>query len=259
MLAKAATLAPDEVILDLEDAVAPAEKPAARVKVADALARAWTASTVAVRVNAVGSPWWREDLAVAAGAACVVLPKVESPEQVEAVAALLPPRTALEAQIETARGLVMVERIAAAHASLEALVFGPGDLAASLGMPQLAIGSAGGHWHYALARIVTAARAFGLQAVDGPYGRLDDPDGLRDSARAAWLLGYDGKWAIHPDQIEICNDTFTPDAADVEHAERLLAIAGAAHVEGELVDEATRRMAESLLRRAGRVDPEPEV
>ena len=249
MLAEAATLAPDEVILDLEDAVAPAEKQAARAKVAEALAHAWSAPTVAVRVNAVCTPWWHDDLAVAARAGCVVLPKVESPEQLEAVTALLPPGTSLEAQIETARGLVEVERIAAARAPLEALVFGPGDLAASLGMPQLAIGSDGGQWHYALARIVTAARAFGLQAIDGPYGRLDDADGLRESARAAWLLGYDGKWAIHPDQIAICTDVFTPAPEEVERAERLLAVAGAARVEGELVDEATRRMAESVLRR----------
>jgi citrate lyase beta subunit len=252
MLAKAAALAPDEAILDLEDAVAPAEKAAARDRVAEALAQRWTAATVAVRVNAIGTRWWRDDLAVAARAAVVVVPKVESAEQLEAIAALLPAATALEAQIETARGLVEVERIAAARVPLEALVFGPGDLAASLGMPQLAIGAPGEQWHYAMARIVTAARAFRLQAVDGPFGRLDDAEGLRESARTAWLLGYDGKWAIHPDQVALCNEVFTPAPEDIERAERLLGIAGAARVDGELVDEATRRMAESILRRAGR-------
>src|SRR5438034_1393235 len=180
-LAKAAGLEPDEVILDLEDAVAPERKDAAREITARALRDLeWRAATVAVRVNR-GSA---EDLEVVAAArpAVVVLPKVESPEELEG----LP--VPAEAQIETARGLVECERIAAAP-GLEALVFGPGDLAASLGIPELVLGE-GAHVPYALARVLVAARAFGLAAVDGPHVALGDEEGLRASARRSFLLGY---------------------------------------------------------------------
>lgn len=253
MLAKARGLAADEVILDLEDAVAADAKPAARALAVAALREdGWAAPTVALRVNAAGTPWWRDDLAAAADArvAVVVLPKVERPEQVGEAATLVP-GAALEAQIETARGLVEVERIAAAGPPLEALVFGPGDLAASLGVPQLSIGLGGPHRPYALARILVAARAFGLQAIDGPYGRLDDLVGFAASAREAQERGYDGKWVVHPDQIEPCLTAFTPAPADVERARRLLELEGAARDAGELVDEASRRMAAAVLRRAG--------
>ena len=137
------------------------------------------------------------------------MPKVESADDVHAVAALLPDGVALEVQIETARGLVEVERIAAAGGPLEALVFGPGDFAASLGIPVLTIGS--GSFEYALARISVAAHAYGLQAVDGPYADLGDLDGLRRSARQALAHGFDGKWVVHPDQIAPVNEVFTPD------------------------------------------------
>ena len=179
----------------------------------------------------------------------VVLPKVESAEDVSAAAELLPSGIGLEAQIETARGLVEAERIAAAGHGLEALVFGPADLAASLGVPALTIGA--GTTDYALARVVAAARASGLQVLDGPHARLGDDLGLVLSARRALEHGYDGKWVIHPSQIEPVNRIFTPSPADVERAKRLLGAAtGAARFEGELVDEASRRLAESLLSRA---------
>ena len=171
----------------------------------------------------------------------VVLPKVESPDELEG----LP--VPAEAQIETARGLVECERIAAAP-GLEALVLGPGDLAASLGIPELTIGE-GGHVEHALLRVLVAARAFGLAAVDGPFVKLDDPRGLRAAALRSRALGYDGKWCIHPAQVEICNDVYAPTAEEVERARRILGVEGVARLDGEMVDEANRRMAEAILAR----------
>ena len=246
MLAKAAELPADEVVVDLEDGTAVADKEAARGNLANARAR----GTLAVRINGVGTRWWRDDLAAAAHADVIVVPKVESAEDVAALAALLAPGVGLEVQIETARGLVEVERIAAVGAPLEALVFGPGDFAASLGVPVLTIGA--GASEYALARIAVAARAFGLQPVDGPYAALGDTAGLVEGARRALAHGFDGKWVIHPDQIAPVNDVFTPSADEAARAERILAAAdGASKVEGEMVDAATKRLAEAVLARAG--------
>jgi citrate lyase subunit beta/citryl-CoA lyase len=253
MLEKARGLDADEVIADLEDGVAEADKELAR----DLAAQAGLA---ALRVNARGTPWWADDLRAAAdsGAAIVVLPKVEAPEDVAAAAERLPAGVALEAQIETARGLVEVERIAAAGHGLEALVFGPADFAASMGAPVLTIGL--GASDYALARIAVAARAFGLQAVDGPWAVLDDAEGVRASARRALAHGFDGKWVIHPSQIAPVREVFTPAPEEVRRAERLLA-ADRATRDGdgdgdgdgdEMVDAASRRLAEALLARAGR-------
>ena len=244
MLAKAATLPVDEVVVDLEDGVALEDKKAARANLGGAAAR----GTLAVRINGTGTPWWREDLAAAAAADVVIVPKVESAEEVERVAELLPEGVGLEVQIETTRGLVEVERIAAAGGPLEALVFGPGDFAASLGVPVLTIGA--GASEYALARIAVAARAFGLQPVDGPYAVLEDDEGLESSARLALAHGYDGKWVIHPRQIDAVNAIFTPSAEEVERARRILAAAdGASAVDGEMVDAATKRLAEAVLAR----------
>jgi citrate lyase subunit beta/citryl-CoA lyase len=251
MLAKAPSLPVDEVIVDLEDAVAGDAKDAARGLAVAALRRGPLGRTTALRVNGRATPWWEDDLHAAAKARpdVVVLPKVESPEDVSAAAELLPSGTGLEAQIETARGLAEAERIAAAGHGLEAVVFGPADLAASLGVPVLTIGA--GASDSALARVLAAARAFGLQAVDGPHARLGDDLGLVVSARRALEHGYDGKWVIHPSQIEPVNFLFTPSPAELERAERILEAAeGAARFDGELVDEASRRLAESLLRRA---------
>ncbi len=248
MLEKAATLAADEIVADLEDGVAEAEKDAARANLGSARAR----RTLAVRINGVGTPWWRDDLEAVRvlGADVVVMPKAESPDDVRAVSELLPPGTGLEVQIETARGLVEVERIAATGAPLEALVFGPGDFAASIGVPVLTIGAGGSE--YALARIVVAARAFGLQAVDGPYAVLDDLEGLRASAERALAHGCDGKWAVHPNQLAPVNAVFTPSAAELARARRILAAAdGASSVDGEMVDAATKRLAEGVVARGG--------
>ena len=251
MLAKAGSLPADELVFDLEDGVAPEDKTdATRAQLVDAV-RAGAAATIAVRINGVGSAWWRDDLAAAAKARpdVVVIPKVESPDDVAAVAALVPPGTGIEAQIETARGLVEVERIAAAGHGLEALVFGPGDFGASLGVPVLTIGE--GSWDYALARIVVAARAFGLQAVDGPYAAIRDLDGLRASAGRALAHGFDGKWVVHPDQIAPVNEVFTPSPEELERAQRILAAGeGATLVDGAMVDKATHRLAAALVARA---------
>jgi citrate lyase subunit beta/citryl-CoA lyase len=245
MLAKASELAADEVVVDLEDGTAVADKVSARANLAAARVR----GTLAVRINGVETSWWQDDLAAAEGADVIVVPKVESVEQVRAVAERLREGVGLEVQIETARGLVEAERIAAFGEPLEALVFGPGDFAASLGVPVLTIGA--GASEYALARVAVAARAFGLQPVDGPYAVLDDDAGLRASAERALALGYDGKWAIHPAQLETVNDVFTPSDEDVERARKILAAAdGASRVTGEMVDAATKRLAEAVLARA---------
>jgi citrate lyase subunit beta / citryl-CoA lyase len=239
-LAKAAGIEADEVILDLEDAVAPERKDVARELVERAVADLpWRAPTVAIRVNR--NSLADLELVQRARPHIVVLPKVESPDELDD----LP--VPAEAQIETARGLVECERIAAAP-GLEALVLGPGDLAATLGVPALSIGD-GAHVAYALARVAVAARAFGLAVVDGPYARLDDPEGLRASASRSRSLGYDGKWCIHPSQVAVCNDVYAPTPQEIERARRLLGVSGAARADGEMVDDASRRVAESILAR----------
>ncbi len=239
-LARAATIPADEVILDLEDAVSPVRKDEARALVERALRDLrFAAATIAIRVNR-GSD---DDLALirAVQPDIVVLPKVESADE---LAGLPVPA---EAQIETARGLVECERIAAAS-GLEALVLGPGDLAASLGVPELTIGE-GAHVEHALMRVLVAARAYGVAAVDGPFVTLDDPGGLRRAALRSRALGYDGKWCIHPAQVEICNEVYSPTAEEVERARRILGVDGVARLDDEMVDEANRRMAEAILAR----------
>lgn len=277
MLQKAAGLEADEVILDLEDSVAPGEKGGgAREAVAAALRAGVRAPTVAVRVNAVDGPHCHRDLAAVAGAApdVIVLPKVDDPSHVTFADHLLSaledeaglPRRGigLEVQIETARGLAGVEAIAAACPErMEALVFGPGDLAASLGMPHTAIGAAvpgypGDGWHHVLGRILVAARAEGLQAVDGPYAVIADLEGLAEAAARTRALGFDGKWSIHPSQIAPLNAAYGVGAAELDRARRVLhahaaaaaAGAGAAELDGEMIDDATRRMAETVMERA---------
>jgi citrate lyase subunit beta / citryl-CoA lyase len=280
MLRKAAGLPADEVILDLEDAVAPELKnDATRQLVVAALREAeWTAPTRVVRVNAVGTPWCLDDLLTVVGGAgealhCVMLPKVEGAPQIHFVAQVLEQlelkhgigrRIGIEVQIESPRGLVEVERIASASPRVETLIFGPGDYAASAGMPQLTVGAVdetypGDLWHYVLSRIVTTARAYGLQAIDGPYAAIRDLDGLAEVARRSRLLGFDGKWALHPDQIGPCNEIYAPTDAELERAERILAAyraatddegLGAAVFETEMIDEASRKLALAVVQRA---------
>ncbi len=280
MLAKAAGLAADEVILDLEDSVAAGEKgDGPRDAVAAALRGGLAAPTAAVRVNAVDTAHCHRDITAVverAGAAVdvIVLPKVDEPDHVAFAGYLLSALErelglpeggiGLEAQIETARGLAGAEAIAAScPARLEALVLGPGDLAASLGMPHAPIGAPvpgypGDGWHHALGRILVAARAHGLQAVDGPYAVIADAEGLEAAATRSRALGYDGKWSIHPSQIPVLDRVYGVDPADVERARRVLeahaaaaaAGAGAADLGGEMIDDATRRMAERTMERA---------
>lgn len=242
-LAKAAEIAADEVIVDLEDAVAPERKHAAREIAARALMTLdWTAPTIALRVNGARTDWHADDLSLAHLAAVVIVPKVESAGELQGLGRC-------EALIETAIGLAECEAIAHAP-GLEALVFGPGDLAASLGVPTLTIGE-GAHTDYALARIVVAARAAGVQAIDGPYPLHTDTGGLRASALRSRAFGYDGKWCIHPAQVDICNEVYTPTNEELERARAILESSGVTSVSGEMIDEANRRMAEAIVARAG--------
>jgi citrate lyase subunit beta / citryl-CoA lyase len=272
-LAKARTLPADEVFLDLEDAVAPAQKAAARPAVADALrADGWGNQVRAVRINDVTTRWaYRDviDVVEAAGTSLdvIILPKVTGPDhvrwldllldQVEQAAGLPAGRIGIEAQIEDAAGLARVEAIAAASPRLEALVFGPADFMASLGMRSLDIGAqpagyAGGDaFHYPHLRILVAARAAGIQAIDGPYAAIRDTAGLRSSAASVAALGYDGKWVLHPDQVGIVNAEFSPDQAEYDRAELILDACahhaglgrGAAMLDGQMIDEASRKLA----------------
>jgi citrate lyase subunit beta / citryl-CoA lyase len=185
--------------------------------------------------------------------------------QVELAVGFEPGRIGIEAQIEDALGLVHCEAIAAASPRMEALHFGPGDFSASVGIPTTTIGGSpdgypGDHLNHVYLRIVVAARAAGVQAIDGPYGDLRDEDGLRTRARMARALGLDGKWTIHPSQIAPVNEIFSPTPQELERAEALLAAygeaidgegRGAARFEGEMVDEASRKMAERVVRSGG--------
>jgi citrate lyase subunit beta/citryl-CoA lyase len=287
-ISKARDLPADEVFLDLEDAVAPGAKAQARANAAIAVSGDWGGRLVAVRINDAATQWAHRDvLDVASGGRvdAVILPKVASPDhvvwldlllgQVEREAGLPVGRTGIEAQIEDARGLAAVNAIAAASPRLEALVFGPADFMASVGIRSLDVGGqpegyAGGDaYHYALMRILIAARSHGLQAIDGPYLKVRDVDGFRGSAASSAALGYDGKWVLHPTQIEAANQAFAPSAADYSRAVRIIeayarAISvdqrGAVMLGDEMIDEASRKMAQAIVARgnaAGFASGEP--
>ncbi len=275
-LAKAPELDADEVFLDLEDAVAPSAKEEARWRVIQALKETdFGPKTVVVRVNATDTPHYYRDLIGVVEQAgdrldAIMLPKVRTPgdvemtdkllTQIELSMALEPGRIGIEAQIEDAAGLIACEAIATASARMETLIFGPGDYSAAVGIPVTTIGAAppgypGDHLNYVYSRLVVAARAAGIQAIDGPYAAVKDEDGLRERAALARALGMDGKWTIHPAQIPVVNDAFTPRRDEWERAEAMLAAyerassgeaRGAAMFEGEMIDEANRRMAERL-------------
>jgi len=279
MQAKAATLEADHVLFDLEDATAPSEKAGARSIVVESLkALDFGRRAVAVRVNGVDTPWCYRDVVDVVEPAgdridTLILPKVESAADVTFLDRLLTQielargwpvgRIGVEVLIESASGVQQVDEIARSSARLEALIFGPGDLSASLGLGQLTIGTlegdyAGDIWHYALMRLLVAARANGLPAIDGPYAAFADLPGLERSARRTAALGYDGKWVIHPSQIETVNRLYSPDPATYARAEGILAAyrlategegRGAVRFEGEMIDEATRKMAEAVARR----------
>src|SRR3954463_9949998 len=251
-LAKAPTLTADEVFLDLEDAVAPNEKDAARARVIVALNSLTFTSTVVVRVNGTDTPHYYRDLidvVEQAGAKldAIMLPKVRTPGDVEMTDKLLtqielakhlkPGRIGIEAQIEDATGLIACEAIAAASPRMETLIFGPGDYSAAVGIPITTIGAApegypGDHLNYVYSRLVVAARAAGIQVIDGPYARVGDEDGLRARSVLARALGVDGKWTIHPGQIAVVNEVFSPAREQWERAEDMLAAYGQAHASG---------------------------
>lgn len=269
---KAANIDVDEVVLDLEDAVPASLKGEARAAaVAAVTGLRWRAATVAVRVNAFDSSWFVDDIAAigrasGAGLAAIVVPKVESAAVVQEAARLLDDvstgAVGLEAQIETALGLVRVESIAESSSRLEALIFGAGDYAASIDLPMMDIGAIdssypGDQWAYPRARIAVAAHAFGLDAIDSPFAAFRDLDGLRESAARARALGFTGKWAIHPDQVGPCTEAYSTSPSEVAAAERTLAALEAAETAGKaavaergsMIDEASRRQAERVLAR----------
>src|SRR5918997_1173656 len=279
MAEKALASAADAVFLDLEDAVTPDEKGGAREKVVRALRELdWRNRPTLYRANALDTPYFYRDLVEIVEEAgdrldAIMIPKVQRPEdlhvastllfQLEKASGLEVGKVKIEGQIESAQGLVNVDGIASATDRLEALHFGPGDFAATLRMPLKNIGAMdewdeaypGHRFHYAMQRIVVAARARGLRAVDGPLADYSDMEGLRKGSLLASYLGFDGKWCIHPAQIEVVNEVFSPTEREVEWAERVILAyeeasaggRGAISVEGQMIDAASIRMARNTL------------
>src|SRR3954471_14832692 len=275
MLEKAQGLPVDQVFLDLEDSVAPLAKEDARKNVVDILNTGdWAGKVRVVRVNDLTTKWtYRDVIAIVEGAGanldCVMLPKVQTAEQVvwldvlltqiEETVGLEVGRIGIEAQIENAKGLVNVDEIAAASPRLETIIFGPADFMASINMKSLVVGALhpdypGDQYHYILMRILMAARTHDLQAIDGPYLQIRDQEGYREVARRAAALGFDGKWVLHPDQVAAANEIFSPSQEDFDHAELILdaydwctseagGAKGSAMLGDEMIDEASRKMA----------------
>ena len=276
-LAKARGLAVDEVMLDLEDSVAPDAKDGAReLAVAALRGGGWAGKLVAVRINDVTTPWaYRDVIAVTEGAPgavdALILPKVSDPGavvwldvllgQIERSLGLEQAGIGIEAQVEDAAGLAVVETIAASSSRLVSLVFGPADFMASVGMRSLTVGGQPEGYpfdahHYPLMRMLVAAKAQGLQAIDGPYAKISDIDGLRVAAASTAALGFDGKWVLHPGQVEVVNEAFTPKASDYARAQRILDAyeratsrerRGAVMLDGEMIDEASRKLALTIV------------
>jgi malyl-CoA/(S)-citramalyl-CoA lyase len=298
MLEKAPHLGADIVMLDLEDAVAPADKPQARLNIVDALREQdWAHCSVSLRINGLDTHWCYRDLIDVVEEAGdridqIMIPKVSGAGDVHLVATLLDQieeavglehRIGISVLIETAIGMVNIDEIATACPErMEAMVFGVADYAASLQSHTTSIGGADPHyavltdrngaperdrhwgdqWHYALARIAVTCRAHGLRPIDGPFGDFNDPDGFLAAARRAAVLGYEGKWAIHPSQIELANEVFTPDAHIVDKTHRIIAAmkaaaadgSGAVSLDGRLIDAASIRMAETLLAKLEQIE-----
>jgi citrate lyase subunit beta / citryl-CoA lyase len=268
--------------LDLEDSVAPAEKLAARKKVVEAVRDlGWDDRVLCVRVNAWDSEWTVGDVVEVVGNAGdrldeVMLPKVQSAAEVVALDLLLTQvektsglpvgHVGIEAQIETTRGLINVEEICAASPRLETVIFGPADFAASMEMPVLTGGVAvpeypGDHFHYAFSKILIAGRACGLQVIDGPYLYVRDLDGLREFSQRTRVLGYDGKWALTPDQAAVLNEVYSPTQEQFDRAWAILDAyrkaaeedrKGAFMFGTEMIDEASRKMAHKFVVRGER-------
>jgi citrate lyase subunit beta/citryl-CoA lyase len=276
MLDKAQGLPADQVFLDLEDSVAPLAKVDARKNVVAALNDGgWAGKTRVVRVNDWTTTWTYADvIEIVEGAGanldCLMLPKVQTAEQVAALDLLLTQiersvgldvgRIGIEAQIENALGLVNVDEIAQASPRVETIIFGPADFMASINMRSLVVGEqpagydVGDAYHYILMRILMAARAHDKQAIDGPYLQIRDVAGFRRVAGRSAALGFDGKWVLHPSQIEVANEIYSPTQDDYDHAELILDAydwyisdaggrRGAVMLGDEMIDEASRKMA----------------
>jgi malyl-CoA/(S)-citramalyl-CoA lyase len=295
MLQKAPGLGADIVMLDLEDAVAPDDKPQARRNIVDALnEQCWTDCSVSVRINGLDTHYCYRDIVDVVEQAgqhidTILIPKVGRPGDVQLVATLLDQieaaiglerRIGVAVLIETAMGMVNVDQIATACPErMEAMVFGVADYAASIQSHTASIGGVdanysvltdgdererhwGDQWHYPLARIAVTCRAHGLRPIDGPFGDFTDPEGFMAAARRAAVLGYEGKWAIHPSQIELANEVFTPDARLIDRTHRIIAAMkeaaaegrGAVSLDGRLIDAASIRMAENLLAKLEQIE-----
>ena len=268
--------------LDLEDSVAPLEKVAARAKVADAIRTLdWGDRVLCVRVNAWDTEWTYGDVIEVVSNAGprldeIMLPKVENAAQVVALDLLLTQieknvglsigHVGIEAQIETTRGLINVEEICAASPRLETIIFGPADFAASMEMPVLTGGVAideypGDHFNYVFSKILMAGRANGLQVIDGPFLKVRDTDALREFSQRTRVLGYDGKWALTPDQAAVLNEVYSPTQEQFDRAWAILdaykqategELKGAVMFGDEMIDEASRKMALKFLARGER-------
>jgi citrate lyase subunit beta / citryl-CoA lyase len=271
MMEKAASSAADEVFLDLEDACAPLEKPAARGKIVEALrSHDWHGKVRVVRINQVTSQFALDDvreIVTGAGDAldCIMVPKVQNAGDIafvdralsslEQMLGLEAGRIGIEAQVEDALGLLNAEEIACASKRVETITYGPADFSAGMQFPNLTVANTynypGDIFHYVLFKLAVAARAAGIQVIDGPYLLIRDIEGFRESAGRAAALGYDGKWVLHPGQIEPCNEVFTPGQKDFDRAVQILETYRHATDEGrgalmlgdEMIDEASRKMA----------------
>lgn len=272
MLGKAPGLPADQVFMDLEDSVAPLAKEEARGNIVDALKNNdWGDKTVVVRINSIDTGWAADDIKTIVEGGhdrldCLMIPKVQHAHEVKFVDHMLrmiettlglEKRIGIEIQIETATGLKNIHEIAHASDRAETLIFGPADMSASLGLPTVTAGLPmpgypGDHFHWVLETILVAARDAGLQAIDGPYLLIKDLDGFREMAMRARALGYDGKWALHPGQVDVLNEVFTPTQDEYDKAESLLEAykeatevdrTGAVMFGNEMIDEASRKMA----------------
>lgn len=290
---KAAKSAADVIFLDLEDAVAPDDKPQARKNIVQALQDIdWGRKTMSVRINGLDTHYmYRDVVEVVEGAGdkldLIMVPKVGTAADIYAVDMLLTQietakgfkkRIGIEAIIETALGMQNIHEIAAASPRMESLHFGVADYAASTRARTTSIGGPnplygvltdkdgdkprdyfwGDMWHYAISRMVVAARANGLRPIDGPFGDFSDADGYRAQANRAAILGCEGKWAIHPAQIAVANEVYTPPEAEVTKAKRILEAMkeaqakgqGAVALDGKLIDIASIRQAEGIVKQA---------
>src|SRR6188472_4824924 len=274
-LEKAQGLDSDQVFLDIEDSVAPLAKPDARKNIVEVLNTGdWGNRVRTVRVNDWTTQWTYKDvIEVVEGAGanldCIMLPKVQTADQVKSLDTLLTQiekanglevgRIGIEAQIETAQGLINVNDIAFASDRIETIIFGPADFMASINMKSLVVGAlhpdyAGDPFHYILMQILMAARARGVQAIDGPFLQVRDVDAFKEVAKRSAMLGFDGKWVLHPGQVAAANEIYSPSQEDYDHAELILDAydwatseaggkKGSALLGDEMIDETSRKMA----------------